>query len=136
MKSSRSFAVANVEGEISSTTPREMVVMTRTSPSSARIVTLSPSSVGRTRKPVSVIEDLPYIFASAGVLNKPVDGVLNPSVSLLFPRIFGGGGARRNRTDDLFNAIEALSQLSYGPIFQNVPAPIGAEPPSLPRAAV
>jgi hypothetical protein len=25
------------------------------------------------------------------------------------------GGARRNRTDDLFNAIEALSQLSYGP---------------------
>ena len=26
-----------------------------------------------------------------------------------------GGGARRNRTDDLFNAIEALSQLSYGP---------------------
>ena len=26
------------------------------------------------------------------------------------------GGARRNRTDDLFNAIEALSQLSYGPI--------------------
>src|SRR5260370_20330491 len=30
----------------------------------------------------------------------------------------GIGGARRNRTDDLFNAIEALSQLSYGPIFQ------------------
>src|SRR5271165_2053871 len=28
------------------------------------------------------------------------------------------GGARRNRTDDLFNAIEALSQLSYGPVFQ------------------
>ena len=28
------------------------------------------------------------------------------------------GGARRNRTDDLFNAIEALSQLSYGPDFQ------------------
>src|SRR6202453_1117606 len=27
------------------------------------------------------------------------------------------GGARRNRTDDLFNAIEALSQLSYGPIY-------------------
>ena len=25
------------------------------------------------------------------------------------------GGARRNRTDDLFNAIDALSQLSYGP---------------------
>ena len=29
----------------------------------------------------------------------------------------GNGGARRNRTDDLFNAIEALSQLSYGPTF-------------------
>jgi hypothetical protein len=28
------------------------------------------------------------------------------------------GGARRNRTDDLFNAIEALSQLSYGPDLQ------------------
>jgi hypothetical protein len=27
------------------------------------------------------------------------------------------GGARRNRTDDLFNAIEALSQLSYDPTF-------------------
>jgi hypothetical protein len=26
-----------------------------------------------------------------------------------------GGGARRNRTADLFNAIEALSQLSYDP---------------------
>jgi hypothetical protein len=25
------------------------------------------------------------------------------------------GGARRNRTADLFNAIEALSQLSYDP---------------------
>ena len=26
-----------------------------------------------------------------------------------------GGGANRNRTDDLLNAIQALSQLSYGP---------------------
>ena len=25
------------------------------------------------------------------------------------------GGARRDRTDDLFHAMEALSQLSYGP---------------------
>ena len=33
------------------------------------------------------------------------------------------GGARRNRTDDLFNAIEALSQLSYGPI--NSAPPLG-----------
>jgi len=29
------------------------------------------------------------------------------------------GGARRNRTDDLFNAIEALSQLSYGPTLRH-----------------
>jgi hypothetical protein len=28
-------------------------------------------------------------------------------------RVFGG--ARRNRTADLLNAIQALSQLSYGP---------------------
>jgi hypothetical protein len=27
----------------------------------------------------------------------------------------GLGGANRNRTDDLLNAIQALSQLSYGP---------------------
>ena len=26
------------------------------------------------------------------------------------------GGARRNRTDDLLHAMQALSQLSYGPI--------------------
>ena len=31
----------------------------------------------------------------------------------LGPFIFGGAG--RNRTDDLYNAIVALSQLSYGP---------------------
>ena len=28
----------------------------------------------------------------------------------------GFGGAGRDRTDDLYNAIVALSQLSYGPI--------------------
>ena len=38
------------------------------------------------------------------------------------------GGARRNRTDDLFNAIEALSQLSYGPTFRECrAASIGAK---------
>src|ERR1700721_1203907 len=37
------------------------------------------------------------------------------------------GGARRNRTDDLFNAIEALSQLSYGPDLQKRRAPMGAK---------
>src|SRR6476646_5601004 len=66
MKSSRSLAVASLEGETSSTTPRWMVVMTRTSSASARTVTLSPSPVGRTWKPLSVIEDLPYIFRHAG----------------------------------------------------------------------
>ena len=29
------------------------------------------------------------------------------------------GGAKRDRTADLLNAIQALSQLSYGPILQN-----------------
>ncbi len=29
--------------------------------------------------------------------------------------LFQGGGARRDRTADLYNAIVALSQLSYGP---------------------
>ena len=32
-----------------------------------------------------------------------------------FSRIWIGGGARRDRTADLYNAIVALSQLSYGP---------------------
>ncbi len=32
---------------------------------------------------------------------------------ILLLRIFGG--ADRDRTDDLLNAIQALSQLSYGP---------------------
>src|SRR3990170_4842907 len=30
----------------------------------------------------------------------------------------GTGGARRDRTADLVNAIHALSQLSYGPLFR------------------
>ena len=29
--------------------------------------------------------------------------------------LWKGGGANRDRTDDLYNAIVALSQLSYGP---------------------
>ena len=29
------------------------------------------------------------------------------------------GGARRDRTADLVNAIHALSQLSYGPLFRS-----------------
>ena len=31
---------------------------------------------------------------------------------------FANGGARRDRTDDLYNAIVALSQLSYGPLIR------------------
>ena len=31
-----------------------------------------------------------------------------------------GGGANRDRTDDLYNAIVALSQLSYGPYLVSV----------------
>ena len=38
-----------------------------------------------------------------------------PSPVTSFPWI-GAGGAGRNRTDDLYNAIVALSQLSYGPM--------------------
>ena len=30
------------------------------------------------------------------------------------------GGANRDRTDDLYNAIVALSQLSYGPTYSNM----------------
>lgn len=40
----------------------------------------------------------------------------NAGLSGFYLLDFFFGGARRNRTDDLFNAIEALSQLSYGPI--------------------
>ncbi len=32
----------------------------------------------------------------------------------------GFGGAERDRTDDLLNAIQALSQLSYGPTIRKV----------------
>ena len=32
------------------------------------------------------------------------------------PGLFDDGGAERDRTADLYNAIVALSQLSYGPI--------------------
>jgi hypothetical protein len=30
------------------------------------------------------------------------------------------GGASRDRTDDLFHAMEALSQLSYGPVSKSL----------------
>jgi hypothetical protein len=37
------------------------------------------------------------------------------------------GGANRDRTDDLLNAIQALSQLSYGPTPGKEPAPFPAK---------
>jgi hypothetical protein len=37
------------------------------------------------------------------------------SIELVFEISGLGGGARRSRTADLLNAIQALSQLSYGP---------------------
>ena len=47
------------------------------------------------------------------------------------------GGAEGNRTPDLYNAIVALSQLSYGPIraivpgllpaFADIPVPLGGD---------
>ena len=41
------------------------------------------------------------------------------------------GGARRNRTADLLNAIQALSQLSYGPTHMSVRR-AGVPPPRRP----
>ena len=37
-------------------------------------------------------------------------------------RAFGFGGAKEDRTPDLYNAIVALSQLSYGPETFSTPA--------------
>ncbi len=34
--------------------------------------------------------------------------------------VSGDGGARRDRTADLYNAIVALSQLSYGPVLRGL----------------
>ncbi len=51
---------------------------------------------------------------------EPVEGA-KPQVALerhqnrLAQPFQGNGGARRDRTDDLLNANQALSQLSYGP---------------------
>ena len=36
---------------------------------------------------------------------------------MLSTEMVGPGGADRDRTDDLLNAIQALSQLSYSPMF-------------------
>ena len=50
------------------------------------------------------------------------------------PHLKRRGGARRNRTDDLLNANQALSQLSYGPVSmqprQSMVGRGGLEPPT------
>src|ERR1700761_8825073 len=53
--------------------------------------------------------------------------VRRPGRKLVFPRSRGkrGGGARRDRTDDLMLAKHALYQLSYGPSSKR-PAKLGA----------
>ena len=48
-------------------------------------------------------------------------------VDQVIPDRVGGGGARGSRTPDLLNAIQALSQLSYGPGFGRTRAP-GSRP--------
>jgi hypothetical protein len=55
-------------------------------------------------------------MASCASLDWPATGqpALAIAIDYKFKRL--SGGARRNRTDDLLNAIQALSQLSYGPI--------------------
>ena len=44
---------------------------------------------------------------------KALGWLKHPSPNLVFISV--NGGANRDRTDDLYNAIVALSQLSYGP---------------------
>jgi hypothetical protein len=56
------------------------------------------------------IESPPSLKASAGNLRGSKAGL--PTEAALAAKV---GGARRNRTDDLLLAKQALSQLSYGP---------------------
>ena len=59
-------------------------------------------------------EVLDPISVGPGQVDRATVSTLEPDY---FPRFAGSkfGGANRNRTDDLLNAIQALSQLSYGP---------------------
>ncbi len=64
-------------------------------------------------------------------------GELRLTAQMLTYLIVFIGGARRNRTDDLFNAIEALSQLSYGPsIFTRLLGEVSADVASTRRCIV
>ena len=71
----------------------------------------------------------PQIGAETGLRLPPAilqkRGLSNHQFSLTFQglsaelcRKLRGGGAKGSRTPDLLNAIQALSQLSYGPIFR------------------
>ena len=58
-----------------------------------------------------------------------------PETDKLLSFAKGDGGARRSRTDDLLNANQALSQLSYGPV--NPGFPPGRMPcPALPQVSM
>jgi len=46
------------------------------------------------------------------VESRPVLKLVFDAPSVVFPEV---GGARRDRTADLLHAMQALSQLSYGP---------------------
>ena len=83
----------------------------------------------RTSKPgvqASPVTGKPLLASVAGHLNfqgvespETVDAVgFQPTASILSAKV---GGDKRDRTADLLNAIQALSQLSYTPIF-NSPA--------------
>jgi hypothetical protein len=71
------------------------------------------------RSLTTTCEDIPAGLAATGAIppNPQANTVGNERRNFFSSGIWRGG-ARRNRTDDLFNAIEALSQLSYGPTFQ------------------
>ena len=60
------------------------------------------------------IESPPSLKASAGNLRGSKAGL--PTEAALAAKV---GGARRNRTDDLLLAKQALSQLSYGPALRH-----------------
>ena len=57
-----------------------------------------------------------------------------PNVAWL--RVCFGGGAGRNRTDDLLLAKQMLSQLSYSPIRMNVSSGVAARPGFAPDKVV
>jgi hypothetical protein len=47
---------------------------------------------------------------------RAADAAAFATVGLAEPKLAKVGGARRDRTADLLHAMQALSQLSYGPV--------------------